>query len=460
MTKSFSQTHHQPSMDRLRLRKQLLDLSRPYLQELGNYKWAKYLIFLWAARMSLLVVSLLFPILSALSTPQETDIYRFEIPRVNFKEKNIEDLLLKRTPFIINDFSIPLESIGKILDLELSKILPNVKVNQHPNFIHFSPDQSWSILFAPLRTHTVVSMDANEFFDIRSTPDADTFVYLSRQIRDPSSSIIIQALSPNMLLLPLGKGVTPDFRLWLSSKGVTASPHYDMEHNFFVQLNGTKRFILSAPIHYDVFRPFSFLHPCWRQSSRNDLLNVSAIRSSSNFSERKRTKKKSNSPTPTDSMAYCPQESDETSDTSVHEVILHAGQLLYIPPFFYHSVTALDEYSVSLNSWVGSEYVQTAENLRLQIPLPYYPSNEIPIKLSSIGNLIKSIITRLSLPYSYQQIKSDIFDRADPFLEEDLTTLEENCKTIHPFSLCTEETVRMTGKTYVAHHNFDLRIWE
>jgi hypothetical protein len=439
-------------VSRSRLRTQLLNLSRPYLQELGNYKWAKYLIFMWAARMSLLVVSLLFPILSSLSAPQETDIYRFEIPRVHFKDTNIEDLLSKRTPFVIKDFSIPLgHAIGKILDLELSKILPNVKVNQNPEFIHFSPDQSWSMLFAPLRTHSVVNMDANEFFAHRSTPwpESDMFVYLSRQIRDPSSSIIIHALSPNILHLPSGKGVTPEIRLWLSSKGVIALPHYDMEHNFFLQLNGTKRFILSAPIHYDVFRPYSYLHPCWRQSSRNDLLNVSAIRSSPLFSERKRTKKKNRSSPPpqVDSLTSCPQDiTDETTDASVHEVILEPGQLLYIPPFFYHSVTTLDEFSVSLNSWVGSEYVQTAEKLRLQSPLPYYPHSDISVKLSSIGNLIISIATRLSLPYSLEQIKSDMLSRADSsFIETDRATLEESCKSLPPFSQCTEETVRTAG---------------
>lgn len=423
----------------------LSELSRAYLPNLENYKWAKYLLLFWALRMSFFVVSLLFPILASLGAPQETDSYQYQVPIIDFKDLNFDELLSKRTPFIVSNFSVPLgQAIGQVLDMELSKILTNVKVSPRPEFTHFSADQSWSALLSELRTHSVVNMDVNEFFDHRSNKSDNIFVYLSRPIRDPSTSVITQTLSPNLMLLPMGKGIIPEVRLWMSSKGVIALPHYDMEHNYFLQLNGTKKFVISSPIHLDVFQPFSYLHPCWRQSQYPHLLNRSAITSPPHFSERKRSRKKVSS---SESSEYCsPNENTESHFSSVHEVLLHPGQLLYIPPFFYHSVTATDQYSVSINAWVGSEYLKVAEKMRLQSPLPFHSSNEISAKLSSLGNLVKASAMRLALPFTFEEIKDNFLTRAN-FHPSDVefASQVESCSSHRPFSLCSEETVRVTG---------------
>jgi hypothetical protein len=431
-------------------RSHFADLSRAYLPTLENYKWAKYLLMMWALRMSFFVVSLLFPILASLGAPQQTDSYQYQIPRIEFKERNFDELLSNRTPFVINNFSIPLgQAIGQVLDMELSKILTNVKVSESSEFTHFSPDQSWSVLLSQLRTYSVVNMDVNEFFDHRSNTSDSLFVYLSRQIRDPSTSIITQTLSPNLMLLPTGKGIIPEVRLWMSSKGVVATPHYDMEHNYFLQLNGTKKFIISSPIHLDVFQPFSYLHPCWRQSQQLHLLNFSSISTSPYFSETKRRRKKSSmTAAPSETSEYCPQ-NDTTlpHSSSVHEVLLHPGQLLYIPPFFYHSVTAMDEYSVSINAWVGSEYIQAAEKLRLQSPLPFHSNSEISAKLSSLGNLVTSLITRLALPFTLEELKNNLLTRANFHpLESEYDSQAASCVSHDPFSGCSDETVRVAGR--------------
>jgi hypothetical protein len=450
------QRHHDPhnpySMGTRQNCANFLSRSRNYLSTLENYKWANYLLLLWALRMSFFVVSLLFPILASLGAPQETDQYQYRIPKIDFKDHNFDELLSNRTPFIINNFSIPVgQAIGQILDMELSKILANVKVSERPEFTHFSPDQSWSVLLRQLRTHSIVNMDVNEFFDHRSNTSDNLFVYLSRQIRDPSTSVITQTLSPNLMLLPMGKGIVPEIRLWMSSKGVRASTHYDMEHNYFLQLNGTKKFVISSPIHLDVFQPFSYLHPCWRQSQYPHLLNLSSIASSPHFSERKRSRKKvSTKETSPETPEYCLQNETTGSDSSsVHEVLLHPGQLLYIPPFFYHSVTAIDEYSVSINAWVGSEYIQAAEKMRLQSPLPFHSSSEISAKLSSLGNLVKTSIMRLTLPFTLEEIKNNFLTRANfhPF-QVDFNSQVASCRSHDPFSMCSEETVRVAGKSF------------
>lgn len=430
-------------MVKVNVRHRLLALTQNYLPNLGNYKWAKYLLLFWAIRMSFLVISLLFPILSALGPSPETDLYQYEIPIAKLDEANFETLLSARTPFIIHDFSVPLgQEIGQILDLELPRLLTNVKVSRNPEFIHFSPNQSWSSKVNLSCTHTLENMDVTEFLKHRSNLSDQVYVYLSRKIRDPSSSIIIQTLSPNFIHLPINKGVTPEVRLWMSSRGVIASPHYDMEHNYFLQLNGTKKFILSSPIHYEVFQPYSYLHPHWRQSQHLELLNVSIIQSSAKFSEKKRSKKRKVADESSESCQI--GKNNSALFSSVHEVILTPGQLLYIPPFHFHSVIAMDEYSVSINAWVGSEYVLAAERLRFQIPLPFHSSGDISEKLSSIGNLIKTVINRLLLPFPLEDIKSNFLSRVDSTFIE-LNLLKDYCSSISPYSECTVETVRVAG---------------
>eukprot|EP01125_Pyxidicula_operculata_P022902 TRINITY_DN966_c0_g1_i3.p1 TRINITY_DN966_c0_g1~~TRINITY_DN966_c0_g1_i3.p1 ORF type:complete len:287 (+),score=32.14 TRINITY_DN966_c0_g1_i3:10-870(+) len=54
--------------------------------------------------------------------------------------------------------------------------------------------------------------------------------------------------------------------LWMGSKGATAPSHYDKSHNFFVQINGKKRFILSPPEEHHKFHLYPSLHPMRLQS--------------------------------------------------------------------------------------------------------------------------------------------------------------------------------------------------
>lgn len=426
------------------LRSHFSTLSRNYLPDLGNYKWAKYLLLFWALRMSFFVISLLFPILSSFGSPPETDLYRYEIPILKIRELNFQSLLETRSPFIIDDFSVPFgRSIGQILDMELPRLLTNVKVSPTSKFTHFSSDQAWSSKLSSHRTYSLENMDVADFLDHRQDSSGNRYLYLSRYIRDPSSSVILQTLAPNFIYLPVGKGIIPEMRLWMSTQGVTATPHYDMEHNYFLQLNGSKKFILSSPIHYDVFEPYSFLHPCWRQSQHLELLNTSLIRSSSKFSEKKRSKKKDIVSEPPNS---CQINEMNSSHSSVHEIILRPGQLLYIPPFHFHSVTALDEYSVSINAWVGSDYVVAAEKLRLNIPLPFHSSCALSDKLSSLGNLIKVVVARLLLPFPLEEFKINFLSRADrSSLNFPLRSHRDYCSQIFPFSECTDETVRVAG---------------
>ena len=56
--------------------------------------------------------------------------------------------------------------------------------------------------------------------------------------------------------------------LWIGQPGVTTPCHYDGYHNLYVQLHGTKRFLLLPPALDRAMNTFPFLHPSYGQCQR------------------------------------------------------------------------------------------------------------------------------------------------------------------------------------------------
>jgi hypothetical protein len=102
-----------------------------------------------------------------------------------------------------------------------------------------------------------------------------------------------------------------DINIWLGSANATATPHVDAEHNVFVQLAGRKAFTLLPPGAWRALGVHSRLHPCWRQARTVDALSSGAPRA---------------------------------------VVTLSPGDVLYVPPYVFHGVTAVDA-SASVNLW-------------------------------------------------------------------------------------------------------------
>jgi hypothetical protein len=108
--------------------------------------------------------------------------------------------------------------------------------------------------------------------------------------------------------------------IWMGQKGVTAHAHYDSYDNVYVQIQGRKKFRLVSPTKWREVQPYPFLHPSFAQSQRG-------------LGARKNI-------------------TDETFFTEIEglEVVLFPGDVLYIPPSWWHEVTALDN-SLSINFW-------------------------------------------------------------------------------------------------------------
>ncbi|MBW4447043.1 MAG: cupin-like domain-containing protein [Spirirestis rafaelensis WJT71-NPBG6] len=153
---------------------------------------------------------------------------------------------------------------------------------------------------------------------------------------------------------------------WFGSPGKAfasvSTLHFDQEQNVFVQIRGRKRILLFPPSNY-----LSFYPPVGERGSHAHFSKVNPI--NPNF----------------ELFPKFPWHEKI-------EVILKAGEMLYIPPFWWHHVTAIDE-NISLSFWYDlkiqdflrqKRILSTALNI-----LPHYTRHSIS-SLTKLRSIIKS----------------------------------------------------------------------
>ena len=117
----------------------------------------------------------------------------------------------------------------------------------------------------------------------------------------------------------------------MSRPGACSPLHYDAAHNTYVQIRGRKRFQLFPPNVSDDLYPFPRLHPSWRQS-QVDMGDVDTARF------------------------------PRFAGTPYVDLVLSAGEMLYIPPRWWHFVESR-ETSFSVSFWWGREYAFGPEEI-------------------------------------------------------------------------------------------------
>ncbi|KAL1529003.1 hypothetical protein AB1Y20_010324 [Prymnesium parvum] len=129
--------------------------------------------------------------------------------------------------------------------------------------------------------------------------------------------------------------------LWLGRRLASAPCHYDGYHNAFSQLHGRKRFVLAPPNATELLRPFPFLHPSHAQC-----------------------------------QAHLPSiPPAELLSAGAMEVELQPGDILYLPPLWFHETVALGD-SISVNGWSDSVEADAASALFAQPRPPRPPGGD------------------------------------------------------------------------------------
>lgn len=192
----------------------------------------------------------------------------------------------------------------------------------------------------PYQTDLKLSVD--EFFQRLVKPQHSRYLYFTGGIEQLGDWAYreIQPISELLLLNPRRSSVNA----WIGQPNVIAHCHYDGYHNFYAQLYGRKKFTLFRPTNWPGLYPYPFLHPSHAQTQVN----------SSDQEDVKRF--------------------ELFKMVEAVEVSLEAGDLLYMPPLWFHEVESLS-LSISVNVWTDSQQTELAERI-FSLPLPLHSNYE------------------------------------------------------------------------------------
>jgi hypothetical protein len=160
----------------------------------------------------------------------------------------------------------------------------------------------------------------------------------------------------------------PYMQTWVGKAGLTSVVHYDASHNVYVQLYGTKTFVLFPPEAASLFQICPFQHPgdghsCldWEQLEADAAASLAAtnhISSTSTSSSSSDTVPDADLPSPRSGLTRRGARASPTAPAgwavqAARVVHLRAGDVLYVPPYWLHHVVTTgttEAISVSLIS--------------------------------------------------------------------------------------------------------------
>jgi hypothetical protein len=167
--------------------------------------------------------------------------------------------------------------------------------------------------------------------------------------------------------------------LWASSPGYTTPAHYDLPHNFYLQVAGAKRFVLFPPrdLAPRGLRPKT--HPADRMLDR---------RVGGDTDGDRRGEITAHSP-PQHHSSSNPRSSTSNTLARPREALLRAGDLLYIPPHWGHRVESLG-WSVSVSAHVESAAVAARERVQA-LALPFDLRAEERYRIAALRQFIPGL---------------------------------------------------------------------
>ena len=325
------------------------------IEKSGSVKW----IYLWGALVaviSILVAAIWGITFFSSSTTVNSDSLGRSHRAAVYKRDRIkqrilpsphasfaEDCARDGIPVVLrNSISKTWKASKKWSPAYLKSKLPKISGVYENNNRWFGPyfDRSKPLLKNAVRQNpykTGINMSASEFFDILLHPRENKYHYFTGSIDDLGEWAYseIQPLGELLLLNPKLSSVN----VWIGQPHVIAHCHYDGYHNFYAQLYGRKKFTLFSPSNWPGLYPYPFLHPSHAQAQ----VNASNVGSVENF--------------------------ELVHNVEALEVILEPGDLLYMPPLWFHEVES-QSVSISVNVWTDSRQTELMVKM-FSVPLPF-----------------------------------------------------------------------------------------
>lgn len=214
---------------------------------------------------------------------------------------------------------------------------------------------------ADLHPPSIVSPTAGSFAYYSGNVMHDSFAELRRKLN--LSTVVKNIVKDQSILSQLSPNV------WIGGAGVTASTHYDSVHNIYIHFAGVKTIRLVPPSEVHILQMHGRLHPYACQSrvrnlqsgetfarplyciSRNCTLH--SVRDDVNHFRRK----------PSYTEHYL---------QNIVEYTLYPGDVLFIPPFWFHEVHSHTP-SLSVSLWWDATELDTMDRI-YALPLPFESS--------------------------------------------------------------------------------------
>lgn len=215
-----------------------------------------------------------------------------------------------------------------------------VYAHKHATFFYFDKENVLPLTNAQQQGRALVlehEMNVTSFFRDHFTNKrpGDMYLYYSQQVKTLGEFLNSEIDPTDLMVNDWDQSVN----VWIGGMGSTAQCHYDVSQNCFYQMYGTKDFYLFAPEQWEDLYLFSRLHPYHRQSQ----MNINAL----------------------DTKVF-----PRSAKLVPYFVRLNEGDMLYLPPFWFHHVVApANNISISVNVWSGcNEYNTTMDMLAHPIP--------------------------------------------------------------------------------------------
>ncbi len=235
-------------------------------------------------------------------------------------------------------------------------ITMRVRKQRQKQFLNF--DFSKPIQEDP--TYAVVTLSSKDFFENLEKEQADYFYY----------SNIIEAFSEAAAneFVPFTKDLevtakSKSSNIWFGGRSSSIRTHYDALHNMYIQIRGQKKFTLYPPSWWRFLYLYPRLHACHRTSQVD--------------------------PTSVDKKLF-PQ--FQTEEKGPQQITLHEGDILYIPPYWFHEAESIG-VSISANIWTESFENDAFENL-MRAPLPFEDSWSKEKKIFAARHYVATCITK------------------------------------------------------------------
>ena len=218
----------------------------------------------------------------------------------------------------------------------------------------------------PRHNYTEETMSGADFFGSVAPP----YLYYSGEVERDLTPGFFADLRPLEVALVALRPSHSSVNLWLGRAGGVAPCHYDGYHNAMAQLHGAKRFVVAPPTASRLLRPFPFLHPSHAQCQADVASMLAPSVDAHGYGGSGGAGSGGGGGGSGDVAALAAAGALETE--------LRAGEVLYLPPLWFHEVGAASEAVVSVNGWSGSAEADAAEQLfRLHRPKHAYGSGDV-----------------------------------------------------------------------------------